>query len=463
MDAPAAHTAGYAPDADTWDQVVRAVGHTRHAGAAAALMRATRAHAHDAELLWLTRAVRGGERRETLLARAARRLDVARVGEILAACPTPASRAELLACGDRYDQTALFRACDPREEQHEEAALALVELLLGAGADPLARARYSNTGREFHPIHRAARWSARLVQRLVQAGAPIDGDVADNSTLQQAAGACTAVGVRMIPALVALGARQTLGTEVAELARKPAEGAAPSDSDVTAAFTALVSVGCSLTQPYSRGNSPLEFAAGWGSAPVVRALLAAGVEATTRSLVNAVHHPGVVRLLLAAGARMEAQMIIYTLDDYPVTPLMHAARKACLESVQLLLGAGASLTRCNNPYGYTALMCSLHSKSNDATAVLGVVEALLAAGAAVNARDWRSSGCGGEGDTPLHHLAMHSHDKPWAVTAARLLLASGADGRLKNDFGKTPARAVPKAARGGHSELHRLLVAAARS
>ena len=92
-DAPAA-PADYAPDADTWDHVVRAVAHTRHAGAAAALMRATREHAHDAELLWLTRAVRGGGQRETLLARAARWLDVARVGEILAACPTPASRAE---------------------------------------------------------------------------------------------------------------------------------------------------------------------------------------------------------------------------------------------------------------------------------------------------------------------------------------------------------------------------------
>ena len=68
-DAPAAPApADYALDADTWDHVVRAVAHTRHAGAAAALMRATRAHAHDAELLWLTRAVRGGEWGSTLLA-----------------------------------------------------------------------------------------------------------------------------------------------------------------------------------------------------------------------------------------------------------------------------------------------------------------------------------------------------------------------------------------------------------
>ena len=208
-DAPASETSttDYVPSADTWDHVVRAVAHTRHAGAAAALMRATRAHAHDAELLWLTRAVRGGEQHETLLVYAARRLRTSRVGEILAACPTPASRAELLACGDRDGWTALHYACAPRDEKDEKAALALVELLLSAGADPLARASYANAGAEFQPIHDAARWSARLVQRLVQAGASIDGDAAGSSTLRAAACAGTTVGVRMIPALVALGAR----------------------------------------------------------------------------------------------------------------------------------------------------------------------------------------------------------------------------------------------------------------
>ena len=114
--APAPVPADYVPTADTWDHVVRAVAHTRHAGAAAALMRATRAHAHDAELLWLTRAVQGGKWGGTLLAQAAGRLDETRVGEILAACPTPASRAELLACGDRYDTTVLHWACNPRDE-----------------------------------------------------------------------------------------------------------------------------------------------------------------------------------------------------------------------------------------------------------------------------------------------------------------------------------------------------------
>ena len=97
-------------------------------------------------------------------------------------------------------------------------------------------------------------------------------------------------------------------------------------------------------------------------------------------------------------------------------------------------------------------MVSLRSESTDAAAVLSVLAALLAAGADVYARDLA-------GNTPLHVLAMHSHAQPWAAPAARLLLASGADGRIYNHAGKTPAQAVPVAARDG--ELYRLLLEAA--
>jgi ankyrin repeat protein len=96
-------------------------------------------------------------------------------------------------------------------------------------------------------------------------------------------------------------------------------------------------------------------------------------------------------------------------------------------------------------------MYSLWSQSSDAAAVLSVVEALLAAGADVDKRDLA-------GNTALHVLADKSHAKPWAASAARLLLGSGADRRIKNDAGQTPAQAVPVAARDG--ELHRLLLAA---
>jgi hypothetical protein len=321
-------------------------------------------------------------------------------------------------------------------------------VLLGAGADPLALARYSNTGGEYQPIHAAARWSARLVHRLVQAGASIDGDVAGHSTLRAAAGARTALGVRMIPALVALGARETGGNEAMRiLAFYPVEGAPPSDGEVAAALTALVTVGCSLTQPNALGMAPMDNAALTGNAPVVRALLSLGVAATTKSLVCAVTYPGVARLLVAAGAPM-GELGRVVAGGTTVTPLMQASLESSLESVQLLLAAGADVNVFNER-GHTALMASLWSKHTDATAIPRVVDVLLAAGADIAAHDVESG-------TALHHLAVDSHGQPWAAAVARLLLGAGADGRAVNAAGKTPAQCVPISARGG--ELHQLLL-----
>ena len=98
--------------------------------------------------------------------RAVLRRDVARAAEIVGACPTPASRAELLAYVDDRGQTALHYACHSDRED-EDAAVALAEVLLGAGADPRVR----SAPRLHQPVHLAAAWSLRLVQRLVAAGA----------------------------------------------------------------------------------------------------------------------------------------------------------------------------------------------------------------------------------------------------------------------------------------------------
>ena len=438
-DAPAA----YAPDADTWDHVVRAAAHCGQLEAAALLMRATRAHVHDPELLARTRGVRGGEDHDTLLMRAVVRCDVARAAEIVGAAPTPAARAELLAYIEVHGWLALHLACSPVRSD-EDAALALVELLLGAGADPLARYRDPTNGLDYQPIHIAAHLSARLVQRLVQAGASIDGKVAGNSTLCCAAAAASARSVRMIPALVALGARETLDNVAMHIfAQGPAEADPASDKEVRAALTALVSVGCSLTEPNANGNTPMDRAARYGNAPVVRALLALGAAATIKSLAHAVEHPEIVRLLLAAGAPAVG-LVRVAAEGLAVTPLMAAALASSLESVHLLLAAGASVHH-RNGHGDTALMYALRSEATDATTVPRVVEALLNAGSDVAARDHH-------GDTPLHVLAHHCATQPWAAGVARLLLGSGADADATNKAGLKPAGCVPDAGEGGEDD-----------
>ena len=82
-------------------------------------------------------------------------------------------------------RTALHVACSSNRAD-EGAALARVELLLGAHANPLAL--YCDPdGRDHQPfIHEAAGSAARLVQRLLRAGAPIDGAVMGNLTLYTA-------------------------------------------------------------------------------------------------------------------------------------------------------------------------------------------------------------------------------------------------------------------------------------
>ena len=348
MAAPAAAPPPLVLDAhaDTLDHVVRAVAHSDFLPQALRLSLASPEHLHDSELLNRTRGVRGAGGC-TLLMRAVTRLDVARAAEILAACPAPATRVELLACVDACGLTALHIACH-RDRLDEEAALRMVELLLANGADPLELTR--QTHRVWHAIHFAAQWSAGLVQRLVQAGASIDGDAEHITTLCAAIRAGrTAQGVHMIPQLVALGAREMLNGAPENWAQEmhciydPAVGAQPTDGEVAASLNALVSVGCSLSQPDDTELAPLDWAARDGNAPMVRALLSLGVPASTSSLVHGASHPELVRVLLAAAAPVEGLVDIHDIDERTCSPLMEAAYLSVLESVEALLAAGASV------------------------------------------------------------------------------------------------------------------------
>jgi len=151
------------PAADTLDHVVRALAHSDFLPEALRLMLASPEHLHDPELLYRTRGVRGAGG-DTLLMCAVRRLDVARAGEILGACPTAAARAELLALVDDGGWAALHLACSPNRV-NEEAALRVLELLQANGANPRTPFRDSLRSALVGPARAAAGAGGRIDRR----------------------------------------------------------------------------------------------------------------------------------------------------------------------------------------------------------------------------------------------------------------------------------------------------------
>ena len=99
-------------------------------------------------------------------------------------------------------------------------------------------------------------------------------------------------------------------------------------------------------------------------------------------------------------------------------PIHVAARTGTRAEVERLLSADRKLRDLPTDYGSTPLHLAAMNPDT------GPLQALLAAGAPVHARD-------GEGATPLHMAAYGSNTK-----AAVLLLEAGADPRLKTSIGR---------------------------
>lgn len=213
------------------------------------------------------------------------------------------ARAELLACVDIKGRTALHLACQNEgcsevlHETYEVMALQLVALLLAHGADPQAV-------QPLQPIHYAARWSVPIVERLVAAGAKINAvsfGLRPTTPLGEAFGGMQAM--RMIPQLVALGARMTVGDErgialACELMRRRDL----SQDELAAILTTLATAGVSLSAYNFNWKSPLDIAAGYGNLPALRALLALGVKATNWNAFYARNLEVVHLLVKEAGA-----------------------------------------------------------------------------------------------------------------------------------------------------------------
>jgi ankyrin repeat protein len=213
----------------------------------------------------------------------------------------------------------------------------------------------------------------------------------------------------------------------------------------------LVEAGASVNVRSKLGRTPLLVAAGRpGSADAVRLLLskgtdskAADVRGVTPLLEAArVNDMDMFRLLLDAPANINAGGFVGT------TALNLAAGHANLAAVKLLLDKGADVNVANVSEfrvknglialsRLTALMSAPESSPE-------VMEALIKAGANVNAKDVR-------GMTPLMLAVATDSPNPRTV---RLLLDRGADVEVKSTDGE---RAIDWAKKFNHPEILRLL------
>lgn len=167
--------------------------------------------------------------------------------------------------------------------------------------------------------------------------------------------------------------------------------------------------------PGAAADPPLVAAAKHGDAAAVAEMIAAGaaLEATDWAGWTALawaalgHHDAVIRLLVDAGADVDA---VARAGKNSGTPLMLAARRRnAAATLRLLLAAGAAVDGVDQ-YGRTALMMAARE------GLLGNMRLLIAAGADVNTRARLA-----HGNTALALARRGGHDR-----AAALLRAAGA-------------------------------------
>ena len=341
--------------------------------------------------------------------------------------------------------------------------LAVTTVLLAAGADVNARNQRGAT-----PLHMAARsnHNPAVVAELVRVGADINARDDEGNTPLHASRLFGHPPV--VHLLLELGADPTLVNDSGQVAN-PMDCGYWNTEAFARVTTAETTAGCleagaDVNARNGNGMTPLLLVTSHpgGRTPgapasenpaVVRVLLEAGADVDARdrggntALINAAggklvettrggmlglaENPAIVAVLLAAGADVNARST--------TTPLHQAAFAEDLESVTMLLEAGAGIHAMDSD-GKTPLLAAADYGGFRNPEIL---EALVEAGADVNDRDQ-------VGRTVLEHALRSPADR--VIEVVRRLLDLGADGSVPG--------LLWEAARGDNPELIAILLAA---
>jgi ankyrin repeat protein len=290
---------------------------------------------------------------------------------------------------------------------------ALVELLLGAGADVRAANRYGAT-----PLSLACgNGNARIVERLLKSGADANAQLSGGETaLMTAARTGSAAAVKV---LVAHGANVN-------------------------------------AREATRGQTALMWAAGEGHADVIELLVEAGADLDATS-----HAPTGAAM---SGGSSTYRRSVSRIDVF--TPFLIAVRAGRIGAARALLAAGAGVNE-TTPDGTSALVLALHNAQYDVAAFL------LNRGADPNLAGQGWTALHQLLRTRNLNIGFFPHPEPVGKTSeielARALIARGADVNVRitkpitdgyrsfwTQNGATP---LLMAAKGADAEMMRLLVA----